>query len=100
MRELSDFWDWYQVPVLMFAGLVILVFAYNYAAIKIGRSRPAAGRWMLALVHALGFAFVPTWILSMFIPAIYTIWLFPLLYPCGVAISLWDQRRKSLNKTA
>jgi fatty acid desaturase len=100
MRWLSIYWDMDRFPVLMFVGLVAFVIAYNYAALKIGSSRPEIGRWMFALIHALGFAFVPTWILGWFIQSVYAIWLFPLLYPFGIYVSLREQRRKSMKKAA
>jgi hypothetical protein len=100
MPWFSIYWDMYGFPILFFGGLVVFLVSYNYAALRIGRSRPAVSRWMFALLHALAFAYVPTAIIALFIPHKLAIFLFPFFYLAGVAVSLRRQNRKSLSKTA
>lgn len=100
MSWLSIYWDMYGFPILFFGGLIVFLVSYNYAALRIGRARPAVSRWMFALLHALAFAYVPTAIIALFIPHKLAILLFPLFYVAGVAVSLRQQHKKSLGKTA
>jgi hypothetical protein len=88
MPWLSIYWDMYGFPILFFAGLVVFLVSYNYAALRIGRSRPGISRWMFALLHALAFAYIPTTIIALFIPHKLAILLFPLFYLAGIAVSL------------
>jgi hypothetical protein len=78
MHGLQIWRDMYGVPVLMFGVLVSALVLANYLAERKLKPRPLLRRRMYAFLNSLGYAWLGTIALAMFIGAVRASYFFPL----------------------